>query len=47
MKDILSDIIPAKQKEVKEFRANHGSFVAGEVTVDMVRWMDNSILGLV
>ena len=36
LKDVLADIIPEKQKEVKEFRAQHGSFVVGEVTIDMV-----------
>ena len=37
MKQILSEIIPEKQKQVKEFRQKHGSFVVGDVTVDMVR----------
>ena len=37
MKQILAEIIPEKQKEVKEFRSKHGGFVVGEVTVDMVR----------
>ena len=37
MKQILSEIIPEKQKEVKEFRAKHGGFVVGDVSVDMVR----------
>ncbi len=36
MKQILAELIPEKQKEVKEFRSNHGNFVVGEVTVDMV-----------
>ena len=37
LKDILSDLVPRTQTEVKEFRSQHGSKVAGEVTVDMVR----------
>lgn len=37
MKQILAEIIPEKQKEVKEFRAKHGNFVVGDVSVDMVR----------
>ena len=36
MKQILAELIPEKQKEVKEFRGKHGNFVVGEVTVDMV-----------
>lgn len=36
LKDILAKIIPEKQKEVKEFRAQHGNFVVGEVNIDMV-----------
>ena len=36
MKQILSEIIPEKQKQVKEFRSNSGGMVVGEVTVDMV-----------
>lgn len=36
MKEILSEIIPEKQKEVKEFRSNSGNMVVGDVTVDMV-----------
>lgn len=37
LKQILSEIIPEKQKEVKEFRQQHGSFGMGEVTIDQVR----------
>lgn len=37
MKQILAEIIPEKQKEVKAFRANSGGMVVGDVTVDMVR----------
>ena len=37
MKQFLSEIIPEKQKEVKEFRGKQGNFVVGDVTVDMVR----------
>ena len=37
LKDILNDLVPQTQNEVKEFRAKHGSSVVGEVTVDMVR----------
>ena len=36
LKTILSDLVPKKQAEVKEFRSQHGSKVVGEVTVDMV-----------
>ena len=36
LKQILAEIIPEKQKQVKEFRASKGSFVVGEVNVDMV-----------
>ena len=36
IKERLAAIIPEKQKEVKEFRAQHGNTVVGEVTVDMV-----------
>ena len=36
MKQILSELVPQKQKEVKEFRGKSGNFVVGEVTVDMV-----------
>lgn len=36
LKSILTDLVPQKQAEVKEFRSQHGSKVMGEVTVDMV-----------
>ena len=36
LKSILSDLMPQKQAEVKEFRSQYGSKVMGEVTVDMV-----------
>jgi len=36
VKQILAEIIPEKQKEVKEFRAQHGDFKVGDVSVDMV-----------
>ena len=36
LKQILAEIIPETQKEVKEFRAQHGGFKAGEVSIDMV-----------
>ena len=36
IKEKLAAIIPEKQKEVKEFRAQHGNTVVGEVSVDMV-----------
>lgn len=32
----MADLVPEKQKQVKEFRAKHGDFVVGDVTVDMV-----------
>lgn len=36
LKSILTDLVPKKQAEVKEFRGQHGSKVMGEVTIDMV-----------
>jgi len=36
LKQVLAEIIPEKQKQVKEFRAKHGGFVVGDVTIDMV-----------
>jgi len=36
VKQILAEIIPEKQKEVKEFRAQHGDFKVGDVSVDMM-----------
>lgn len=36
LKAVLAEIIPKKQKQVKEFRAQHGGFVMGEVTIDMM-----------
>lgn len=47
IKQILSEIIPEKQKEVKEFRANSGSMVVGDVTVDMMYGGMRGIRGLV
>lgn len=47
MKQILSEIIPEKQKQVKEFRANHGSMSVGDVTVDMMYGGMRGIRGLV
>lgn len=47
LKEILAEIIPEKQKEVKEFRAKHGGFVVGEVTVDMMYGGMRGIRGLV
>ena len=50
LKSILSDLVPKKQAEVKEFRSQYGSKVVGEVTVDMVsedeRWLCTSSLSL-
>ena len=36
LKQRLTEIIPAKQAQVKEVRAKHGSKKLGETTVDMV-----------
>ena len=36
LKQILAELIPEKQKEVKEFRQQHGGFGMGEVTIDQV-----------
>lgn len=36
LKDVLEKIIPEKQKEVIEFRKQHGATKVGEVTVDMM-----------
>ena len=36
LKQTLAELIPKKQKEVKEFRAQHGGFVVGDVNIDMV-----------
>lgn len=47
LKQLLREIIPEKQKEVKEFRAQHGSAVVGEVTVDMMYGGMRGIRGLV
>lgn len=38
LKERMHDLIPGMQKEVKEFRAEHGSAVIGEVTVDQVQF---------
>ena len=39
-KEILASKIPAKQEEVKSFRKEHGKTKVGEVTVDMVGFID-------
>ena len=36
LKEELAELIPAKQKEVKEFRQKHDNTKIGEVTVGMV-----------
>ena len=36
LKQALAELIPEKQAEVKEFRANHGGLVVGDVNIDMV-----------
>lgn len=41
IKERLAAIIPEKQKEVKEFRAQYGNTPVGEVTVDMVGVVTN------
>lgn len=38
LKQILTGLVPEKQKEVKEFRQQYGNTPVGEVTVDMVSW---------
>ncbi|XP_005106615.1 citrate synthase, mitochondrial [Aplysia californica] len=47
LKDVLEKIIPEKQKEVQEFRKQHGSTKVGEVTVDMMYGGMRGIKGLV
>ncbi|XP_064401146.1 probable citrate synthase, mitochondrial [Halichondria panicea] len=47
LKDIMADLVPEKQKQVKEFRAKHGDFVVGDVTVDMMYGGMRGIRGLV
>jgi len=47
LKDVLSDQVPVKQKEVKEFRKEYGSTKVGEVTVDMMYGGMRGIRGLV
>jgi hypothetical protein len=36
LKDVLSDIVPAEQKRVAQFRKEYGATPIGQVTVDMV-----------
>jgi citrate synthase len=47
LKDVLSNLIPAEQKRVAEFRKAHGSFKIGDVTVDMAYGGMRGIKGLV
>ncbi|XP_019851213.1 PREDICTED: probable citrate synthase 2, mitochondrial [Amphimedon queenslandica] len=47
IKERLAAIIPEKQKEVKEFRAQYGNTPVGEVTVDMMYGGMRGIKGLV
>jgi citrate synthase len=47
LKDVLEKIIPEKQKEVVEFRKQHGKTKVGEVTVDMMYGGMRGIRGLV
>jgi hypothetical protein len=47
LKEKLAAIIPEKQKEVKEFRTEHGNTKVGEVTVDMMYGGMRGIRGLV
>ncbi|XP_055863877.1 citrate synthase, mitochondrial-like isoform X2 [Biomphalaria glabrata] len=47
LKDVLSKIIPEKQKEVTEFRKEYGNTKVGEVTVDMMYGGMRGIRGLV
>ena len=37
LKDVLANMVPEKQAEVKKFRQEHGKTKVGEVNVDMVR----------
>jgi citrate synthase len=47
LKERLGELIPAHNEDVKAFRANHGSDVIGEVTVDMAYGGMRGIKGLV
>ncbi|KAH9524597.1 hypothetical protein Btru_027287 [Bulinus truncatus] len=47
LKDVLTKIIPEKQKEVSEFRKEFGTTKVGEVTVDMMYGGMRGIRGLV
>lgn len=47
LKDVLSDMIPEKQKEVVELRKNYGNTKVGEVTLDMIYGGMRGIKGLV
>lgn len=40
LKERLEELVPQKQKEVKEFREKHGEVVVGKVTVNMVSTSD-------
>jgi citrate synthase len=47
LKEVLARLIPEKQKEVKEFRQQHGSTKIGDITVDMVYGGMRGMKGLV
>lgn len=47
LKDVLSNLVPAEQKRVGEFRKQHGTFKIGDVTVDMAYGGMRGIKGLV
>ena len=44
LREVLTNLIPEKQEEVKKFRAEHGKTVVGNVTVDSV--LNSHILSL-
>lgn len=47
LRERLEDLIPEKQKQIKEFRKEHGNTKVGEVTVDMMYGGMRGIKGLV
>ncbi|KAI9182839.1 citrate (Si)-synthase [Blastocladiella emersonii ATCC 22665] len=47
LKERLTELIPEKQAEIKEFRAKHGDAAVGTVTVDMVYGGMRGIKGLI
>lgn len=47
LREVLTNLIPEKQEEVKKFRAEHGKTVVGSVTVDSIYGGMRGIKGLV